>query len=401
MWVLYRVNRSIDSAVREQRRQKGMASRLNDVLSTISLIHAFGRQTYEEDRFQAEIGEHLQSGMHTARRTAAVTKAVALVSALGMGVTVLFGAWEVLAGQLTPGGLLIFIAYVNSVYRPVRDLGRLSAKFPRALVSAARIAEILGIEPDLAEAPNALEAHAIAGDIRFEDVSFSYGDGGPALERVSFHIRAGEHVALVGPSGAGKSAILSLLLRLYDPQDGRVEIDGIDLRHYRRDSVRQEIGIVLQEKPLFGASIRENIACGKHEPTQEEIEAAARWAGAHEFILELPEGYDTVLSGRAITLSGVQRERLCLARALVKEPAILVMDEPPAPVDPAASRRIHKTMARIQRGKTLIVIAHEYADLASFDRIFAVKGGRVVESGRDEALKARGSYLSMVKRRSA
>lgn len=403
LFVLYRLNRRIRRSVHEQRRQEGrMTSRLNEVLSSMALIQAFGRQDYEEDRFQAEIKENLESGIRTARNTAAVTKAIALVSATGTALTLLFGAGQVLAGQLTPGELLIFIAYVNSLYKPVRDLGRLSTKFSRAVVSAGRIAEVLDIEPDIEEAPDALEARAIAGDIRFEDVTFCYEQEQPVLDRVSFHIRAGERVALVGPSGAGKSTILSLLLRLYDPQGGRITIDGVDLRRYRRDSLRREIGIMLQDNVLFGASVKENIAYGKPEATSAEIEAAARAAGAHEFIVDLPQGYDTVLNERALTLSGGQRQRLCLARALVKQPAILFMDEPTSSVDAAAARQINAAVARIQRGKTLIVIAHEYADMASFDRIFVLQDGRIVESGRHETLlAARGSYLALVEPRSA
>jgi ATP-binding cassette subfamily B protein/subfamily B ATP-binding cassette protein MsbA len=401
--VLYRLNLRIKTSVREQRRQEGrMASRLNEVLSSIAMIHAFGRQQYEQDRFEAEITDNLNSGIRTARTTAAVTKSIALVSAVGTAATVLFGAGQVLAGALTPGELLIFVAYVNSLYKPVRDLGRLSAKFSRAAVSAARISEVLDIVPDIDDAPDAREAGPMAGEIAFENVTFGYGGERLVLDDVSFRIRAGERVALVGPSGAGKSTLLSLLLRLYDPQAGRVCIDGIDVRSFRRDSLRREIGIVLQDTVLFGASVKENIAYGKPAATQEEIETAARWAHAHDFILDLPEGYDSVLSERGVSLSGGQRQRICLARALVKQPAILVMDEPTSAVDAVSARLINESVAQVQRGKTLVVIAHEYADMESFDRILVLKDGRIVESGKHEALlAARGTYLALVQRQQA
>jgi ATP-binding cassette subfamily B protein/subfamily B ATP-binding cassette protein MsbA len=399
--VIYFLNRRVKASVREQRRHEGaMASRLNEVLSSIALVQAFGRQSYEEERFREEIEGNFHSGIRTARSTGAITRAIALVSAVGTAITVLVGAQQVLGGRLTPGELLIFLAYVGSLYKPVRDLGRLSAKFSRAAVSANRISEILAAEPEADDAPDALDIGEPAGEIVFEHVSFGYREDHPILDDVSLRIGAGERVALVGPSGAGKSTLLSLLLRLYEPQSGRILIDGIDIRRYRRDSLRRQIGIVLQENVLFGVSVRENIAYGHPNAGPDEIEAAARAARAHEFIVDLPDGYDTELGERAATLSGGQRQRLCLARALVKKPAILVMDEPTSAVDAVSARLINESVARVHAGKTLLVIAHEYADMASFDRILVLEGGRIVESGAHDALlAARGTYLALVERR--
>jgi len=315
---------------------------------------------------------------------------------------VLLGAHEVLVGRLTPGELLVFITYVTSLYKPVRDLGRLSAKFSRATVSAQRVAEILDHEPDIADAPDALELKRPAGEIVFENVSFGYGAGRAVFDSLSLRIAAGERVALVGPSGAGKSTLLNLLLRLYEPTAGRVLIDGIDIRRFTRDSLRREIGIVLQDNILFGVSVRENIAYGRPDAPLDAIEAAARSARAHEFIVDLPEGYDTEIGERGATLSGGQRQRLCLARALVKEPAILVMDEPTASIDAVSARLINEAVARVHRNRTLIVISHEYSDMASYDRILVLQNGRLVESGAHEALlKARGTYLALVEPRNA
>jgi ABC-type multidrug transport system fused ATPase/permease subunit len=399
LFVLYQLNRRIRSSVREQRRQEGrMASRLNEVLSSMALIQAFGRQSHEEDRFQSEIEDNLRSGIRTARATAGVSRTIALVSALGTAITVLFGAAQVLDGNLTPGELLVFLAYVSSLYKPVRDLGRLSAKFSRAAVSAARIEEILAIEPDIDDAPDAIEAAPLSGEIAFEHVSFGYGAGRPVLEDVSFRIRPGERVALIGPSGAGKSTVLSLLLRLYEPQAGWILIDGVDLRRYRRDSLRREIGIVLQDNLLFGVSVRENIAYGKPDASPEEVEAAARWARAHEFIVDLPEGYDSVLGERGVTVSGGQRQRICLARALVKRPPILVMDEPTAAIDPASARLIHESVARLQQGKTLIMIGHDLSDLTGFDRVLVLEDGRIREAAPRAAPAAAPASLSLVPR---
>jgi len=398
--VIYFLNRRVKASVRAQRRHEGaMASRLNEVLSSIALVQAFGRAHYEEERFRQEIEGNFESGIRTARNTGAITRAIALVSALGTAITVLVGARQVLAGTLTPGELLIFLAYVTSLYKPVRDLGRLSAKFSRAAVSAQRIGEILAAEPDVEDPPDALELTAPAGEIVFEDVTFGYRPDQPVLDRVSLRIAAGERVALVGPSGAGKSTLLSLLLRLYEPGGGRILIDGIDIRRYRRESLRRQIGIVLQENVLFGVSVRENIAYGNPAASDAEIETAARAARAHEFIVDLPDGYDTELGERGATLSGGQRQRICLARALVKQPAILVMDEPTSAVDARSARLIHESVARVHAGRTLLVIAHDYAEMARFDRILVLKAGRIVESGPHAALlAARGPYLSLVER---
>ena len=401
--VIFVLNRRVKASVREQRKHEGlMATRLNEVLSSIALVQAFGRHTYEEDRFSREIEANYESGMRTTRTTGAIVKAIAVISAAGTAITVLLGAHEVLAGRLTPGELLVFITYVTSLYKPVRDLGRLSAKFSRATVSAQRVAEILDHEPDIADAPDALELKRPAGEIVFENVSFGYGAGRAVFDSLSLRIAAGERVALVGPSGAGKSTLLNLLLRLYEPTAGRVLIDGIDIRRFTRDSLRREIGIVLQDNILFGVSVRENIAYGRPDAPLDAIEAAARSARAHEFIVDLPEGYDTEIGERGATLSGGQRQRLCLARALVKEPAILVMDEPTASIDAVSARLINEAVARVHRNRTLIVISHEYSDMASYDRILVLQNGRLVESGAHEALlKARGTYLALVEPRNA
>jgi ATP-binding cassette, subfamily B, bacterial len=401
--VIFWLNRRVKATVREQRRHEGrMTSRLNEVLSSIALVQAFGRQSFEEDRFRREIEANYTSGMRTARSTGAIVKAIAVVSAAGTAITVLLGAREVLAGRLSPGELLVFVTYVTSLYKPVRDLGRLAAKFSRASVSAQRVAEILDLEPEIADAPDALELQRPSGEIVFENVSFGYAQGRPVLEGLNLRISAGERVALVGPSGAGKSTLINLLLRLYEPSAGRVLIDGIDIRRYTRESLRREIGIVLQDNMLFGVSVRENIAYGRPDAPLEAIEAAARAARAHEFIVDLPAGYDTELGERAASLSGGQRQRLCLARALVKSPAILAMDEPTASVDAVSARLIHEAVAHIHRGRTLIVIAHELVDMASYDRVLVLKNGQVVEQGTHEALlRQRGAYLALVERRHA
>ncbi len=403
MVVIYALNKRVKASVRDQRRFEGrMSSRLNEVLSSIALVQAFGRESFEEGRFQAEIQAHYESGMRSTRAAGAISKAIAVVGATGTAATVLLGAQQVLAGRLTPGELLIFLAYVGSLFKPVRDLGKLSAKFSRAAVSAQRVSEILEAEPEIDDAPDALDIGRPAGEIVFDNVCFSYAGGRPVLDHVSLRIGAGERVALVGPSGSGKSTLLALLLRLYEPTGGRILIDGIDIRRFTRESLRIAIGIVPQDNMLFAVSVRENIAYGAPQAEGRAIEEAARSARAHEFIVDLPQGYDTELGERGSNLSGGQRQRLCLARALVKAPAILVMDEPTASVDSTSARLIHEAVARVHRNRTLITISHEYADMAAYDRILVLEHGRLVESGpHDELLRSRGRYLALVERRHA
>jgi ABC-type multidrug transport system fused ATPase/permease subunit len=396
--VLYVLNRKIKKSVRTQRKQEGkIAARINEVLSSIALVQAFGRMEYEEDRFETESSRHLAAGIQTARARAAVTKTVALISALGTTGTVLFGAWQVLDGVMTPGDLLIFVAYLKGLYKPVRDLANLSAKFSRAMVSVERISELLSYEPEIRDIPHAIRASRLAGDIRFENVSFGYDKDQKVLQQVSFHIHPGQRVALVGVSGAGKSTVVSLLLRLYDLQEGLIRIDDVLLTRYNRESLRREIGIVLQDTVLFGASIRENISYGKPEATSQEVEEAARLAHIHDFILTLPNGYESLIGERGCTLSGGQRQRICLARALIKQPSILIMDEPTAALDTISASLIRDIIARVQKGKTTIVISHQFVAMDQFDQILVLDHGSLVEQGTHRQLLAgRGHYYDLL-----
>lgn len=381
--VLWILNRKLRNTVRDQRRHESrMASRLNEVLASMPLVQAFGREDYESRRFEAESAQNLEVGVQSARVIATVTRAVSVVVAIGTSATVLFGAWQVLDGVMTPGDLLVFVAYVRGLYKPIRDLGKLSAKISRALVSARRIDEILQVAPTTADAPQAVEPRFFSGDIRFDQVSFSHPDGSPVLRNAHLHIRAGEHVALVGQSGTGKSTVLSLLLRLLEPDEGSIQIDGRPIAQYRRESLRREVGVVLQDTVLFGVSVRENIAYGKLDATQSDIEEAARLAHAHDFIQALPDGYETILSERGGSLSGGQRQRICLARALIKQPSILLLDEPTSAIDPESAALIDRSIAEFMRDKTTIVVAHHFSNLRGFDRVLTLKDG-VFRSGTE------------------
>jgi len=382
---LFYLNRQIRLSARSQRQQEGkVISRINEILSSIALVQAFGREDYEQERFALDSAQSLEAGLKNARIAAAVSKAIGLATALGTAGTVFFGAWLALEGRLTPGDLLIFVAYVNGLYKPIKNLGKIWAKFSRARASAERVSEILAIEPDIRDLPGAIEATGFKGEIVFDCVTFGYDKENPVLDEISLHVRPGERVAFIGASGAGKSTLVSLLLRLYEPQRGTIRIDGRDLAAYTRESLRREIGIVLQDTVLFGASIRENIAYGKLDATPEEIEQAARAAQADEFIARLTDGYEALVGERGCTLSGGQRQRLCLARALIKRPSILILDEPTSAVDPESAALVDRALAGIHRGKTLLVIGHQFSSFANFDRVLMLKGGKLVELDRED-----------------
>ncbi|HEX4947677.1 MAG TPA: ABC transporter ATP-binding protein [Blastocatellia bacterium] len=387
----------IKISARQQREREGLiAARISEVLSSVTLVKAFGREQYEQARFDEESALTLEEGIRTERMAAAATRTVELIKAFGLWATVLFGALLVLKNQMTPGDVLVFTAYLNDMYKPLRNLAKISTRLSRAAVSQQRIAEILDTEPETWDSESAVVASHLKGEIVFDHVSFDYGTGKDVLHDVSFKIAQGQHVALVGMSGSGKSTIANLLLRFYHARAGTITIDGVNIEHYQRETLRREIGIVIQDSLLFGASIRENIAYGKPDATPAEIEAAARQAYAHDFIVALPNGYDTIIGERGSTLSGGQRQRLCLARAIINHPSILILDEPTSAVDLESAALIHEAVERLRAGKTTLVIAHHFSNLESYDQILVLRHGRVVEQGTHaELLQKRGEYYQM------
>ena len=308
----------------------------------------------------------------------------------------LFGAFQVLKGRMLPGDLVLVVGYLTNMYKPIRQLAKLSTDFSKAMASAERISEILDIEPEIVDRPDALPAKGLRGEIVFRDVSFDYGDGRDVLRNVSFAVAPGQRLALVGVSGAGKSTIVSLILRLYEPQQGAILIDGRDIRQYRRASLRRHIGLVLQQSILFGATIRENIAYGKPRATSQEIEAAARAANADEFIRELEHGYDTVIGERGATLSGGQRQRIAIARALIRDAPILILDEPMTGLDGESEGKVREALDRLTAGKTSVIVTHDLQSVADADQVLVLDGGSVVDRGTHAELVERsGRYREL------
>jgi ABC-type multidrug transport system fused ATPase/permease subunit len=374
---VYRFRRIRDSARKVRKAEGNLAARVSETLHAIAIVKAFGRERYETERFESESSETLNESIRTARLEAASSRAADIVNAVGTFAVLVFGSLQALRGRITPGSLLVFVSYMNSLYVPIRTLAKLSAKLSRAFVSAGRISDTLGIEPEPADLPGAIEAATLRGDISFSNVTFGYGASRPVLRNISFDISTGQKVALLGRSGAGKSTVISLLLRLYEIQDGEIRIDGINVRDYQRESLRQQIGIVMQESIMFGASVKENIAYGKVDATLDEVIRAAKAANAHEFISKLEDGYDTVIGERGGTLSGGQRQRIAIARAFVRSAPILDLDEPMTGLDIESEMAVREALQRLMRGKTCLMITHDLAAAAAADRVLILENGRV------------------------
>lgn len=396
-YALLHLYKKIKASSKKQRKKEGkIASRISEILTSISMVQAFGRERFEEERFVTDSAQTLEESIRTAQLEAASTRFVEIISAIGIWGGILFGSLEVIKGHMTPGDVLVFASYLTNIYKPIKNLAKLSARFSKAMVSAERIEEILEIEPEIEDDPDAVEVSGLNGEIVFDQVSFNYQDSKPVLKDISFSISPGQQVALVGVSGAGKSTIANLILRLYDPQEGKVLIDGFDIRRYKRESLRREIGIVLQDSILFGATIKENISYGKPDATMEEIEEAARQAHAHEFITALPEGYDTIVGERGGTLSGGQRQRISLARTIIKRPSILILDEPTSAVDAESAKLIQDALGKLQKGRTSLVIVHQFSSIKNFDQILVLREGTLVEKGtHDELLGLKGYYCRL------
>lgn len=388
--VYYWMQRKLKETARTQRKTEGrIAAQLSENLAIMPLVQAFGREPDEVRRFDDANSQNLDEGVQLARLNAGMSRTISLISTGGLLGVIFYGAWLTLNNQMTPGDVLLFVTYVKGLYKPIRDAVKLSSKVTKAAVSAQRIDEILSLEPEITDKPNAIVARRLQGAITFAQVTFGYQAAQPTIRDVSFTIAPGQRVALVGASGAGKSTITNLLLRLYEAQDGAITIDGVDLRDYDRQSLRRQIGLVLQEPFLMSGTLRENIAYGKLNATAAEIEAAARQAHIHDFIMTLPKRYETVIGELGNTLSGGQRQRIAIARALVKQPSILILDEPTSALDAASKTQVQETIDRLQGGRTILCITHQFSTVENFDRIMVMDGGHLVEQGTHRELLAR------------
>ena len=324
---------------------------------------------------------------------------VSTITILGTALVLIVGGRFVMSGRLTIGELTVVISYLGAVYGPLSAIAHTTGQLQGALAGAKRVRAMFALLPETVEAPDAIDAVDIKGDIRFEDVGFTYPNGARVLHDITFEAKPGEMIALVGLTGAGKTTLVSLIPRFYDPTVGRVLIDGVDVRRYRVRSLREKIAIVLQDPVLFAGTIADNLRYGRLDATDEEIEQAARAAHAHEFISRLPKGYETEIAEAGGSLSGGERQRLSVARAILKNAPILILDEPTSSLDAISEEIVFAALRRLRAGRTTIVIAHRLSTVRDADRILVLDGGEIAAQGRhEELLKSSQLYRRMCAR---
>lgn len=361
---------------------------LQDNISGMKEIQVFNQQRKEKDRVRAKAGSYAQAILHALKLSAVFHPTVEAVSSMGTVIVVLFGGLLALDGKLSVGDIVGFMLYLNLFYQPISNLARVTEDLQQAIAGADRVFEVLDTEPDIKDSPNAVDITECRGEIEFDDVSFSYIDDVPVLRNISFRAEPGRMVALVGPTGVGKTTIISLIARFYDPDSGSIRLDGKDLREITLSSLRNQISIVLQDIFLFNGTVAENIAYGSKDASMEDIIRAAKIARAHEFIMEMPEGYDTVIGERGLKLSGGQKQRLSIARAVLRNTPILILDEATAAVDVETEAKIQQAIQELTENRTIIVVAHRLSTVKKADTILVIDDGRIVESGNHSELYA-------------
>ena len=392
--VVYSYTRRIKKASREVRKKEGeMVSVMQEVLSSIRVVKAFAREDYEQKRLQEESLESVEAALRARTLKAKLTPLVEVIVAIGTAAVLWFGARMVLTGQLSEGSMVAFILYLSKMYKPMQDLSKMTDSYSKAAVGLERIQEVLETNRAVADLPGARAAPRFHGRIELDDVCFHYDREAPILRNISLHIQPGQIAALVGRTGAGKTTLISLIPRFYDPVSGTVKIDGADVRRYTQKSLRQQISLVLQETVLFHVPIWSNIAYGKPNATKTEILRAAELANAHEFIANMPDGYDTVVGERGVTLSGGQRQRIAIARAVIRNSPILILDEPTTGLDAESEKLVFEALDRLIEGRTAVVIAHRFDTIRRANVIFVLENGQIAAQGtHDELIQHEGLY---------
>jgi ATP-binding cassette subfamily B protein len=377
-------------------------SRFNEVLSGIVTVRSFSMEDVEKGRFLKDVAAANRLVVRGVATDVGYGAASNVVIAFARIFAIGVGALLVLKGDITVGTVVAFLGYVGGLFGPVQGLSGVYSALRRASVSLDEIFRILNVQEHLGDSPDAEELTGVGGDVRFEDVHFRYGeDGRPLLDGITVHVLPGQTVAIVGPSGAGKTTLVALLMRFYDPQRGRILLDGRDLRTVRQSSLRRNIGVVLQDPLLFNDTVRANIAYGRADASEQEIVAAAQAAYAHDFIQRLPERYDTMVGERGSLLSVGERQRISIARALLKNPSILVLDEATSALDAESEEAVQTAIEALIKDRTTFIIAHRLATVVNADRILVLKEGRIVESGSHvDLIQQRGYYASLVRRQS-
>jgi len=374
---------------RKQRKREGeVASLMHESLSAIAMVQLHTAEEREEQRFRSANRRSLKEGTKTVRLEARMNRAIEVALAFGMVVVLWAGTLRALHNHISPGDLIVFISYLRAAYRPLRRASKTVQRSAKALAAAERIVEILQIEPQIQDAPDARPAPRFTSALRLEGVSFAYGAGAEVLTDVSLELRPGQFIAIVGPTGCGKSTLLSLLPRLYDPTAGRVTFDGVDLRELTLHSIRSQISVVPQEAVLMGLTIAENIRYGCPEASDEAVWAAARDAGLEPTLTRFADGLETVVAERGASLSGGERQRVTIARALVRDSPILVLDEPTTGLDPATKHGVIETLVTVVEGRSALVATHDLGLAAQADEIIVLVDGRMRARGTHDQLNS-------------
>jgi ABC-type multidrug transport system fused ATPase/permease subunit len=385
-WLKFYTRRMQPNARRAKELESAMVQRMHESVGAIGLVKSYAREDYEQQRFSTALRHALIARIATTNQESLFAAVVTMLTIAGTSLVILVGGLSVLNGRLSLGTLLMLIAYLGFVYGPLCGIANTAGGLQQAVASAKRVRETFSLATEPDDPPGALDAPRFAGEVVFEDVSFAYDGGRQVLNRVSFTAHAGETIALVGPSGAGKTTIVSLLMRLFEPGEGRILIDGTDIRDFRLKSLRRRIAVVLQEAVATSGTIRENLRYGRLDATNQEIEQAARAAHAHDFIMDLRRGYDTELGERGSGLSGGQKQRLSVARAFLKDAPVLILDEPTAALDTISEELVFEGLRRLQKGRTTFVIAHRLSTVRTADRILVVDKGRIIADGTHDEL---------------
>lgn len=377
-----------------QERAADITSVLQESISSVRVIKSFAREEYEIERFRKENHNNFRAQMKNSQIMATLTPIIEFVAAIGVTMIIWYGGREVINNHLTAGSLIAFLVYAVNLSNPIKRLSRVYGSIQKALAAAERVFDVLDTKPEIEDMPGATVLEQIDGHVVFSNITFEYKPGEPALQQVQLEVKPGQVVAIVGPSGAGKTTIANLVPRFYDPLAGIITIDGIDIKTVTLKSLREQIGIVPQETVLFNGSVYSNILYGRLDATRDEVIAAARAANAHNFIMEMPDGYETQIGERGSKLSGGQRQRIAIARAILKNPRILILDEATSALDTESEHLVQEAVDKLMVGRTSFVIAHRLSTIKRADVIVVMERGRLVEQGTHDQLLALGGLYS-------